>query len=422
MEKLDHYIDTLGNWGSLTAGEKKHLSKVIIHAALSRPLSIEELSKISAGLANSGKIHEWPTDISPSIDFSSTGGPGSLTTLLCPYFIASQNIFIPQFSVPSSIAGAIDTLGIIPDFNYKLSYNEMLTTLRKTRIAHTLNTDDLAPADLFLFNERKKRGAKNLPDLVIASLLAKRLSIGIRDVVLDVRVGPAGNFGNTTEAAILNCEKLIKIGKELGINCTCVLTNNSLSAIPSLGRLESLNLFWSIINNNSVDSWTEEHLRTNIRIAAIACSRVYGGVEKEHTMKIEKSLKSGEILALVENNLNNQGSSGKKIKQLLNQLEESRVISIKASKQGYLYSIDYNKISSLFARAYVRGKSDGFDSPLGIYIKKREGSRVELDEDIIALRANTDNLEDYSEEVARCFIIKDEFVPVSNETIYSVIK
>ena len=67
-------------------------------------------------------------------DIASTGGAGSLTTLLCPFLIATQGIYTPQVSVHGSIAGAIDTLGIIPGYNFELSYKEMENSLRESKI------------------------------------------------------------------------------------------------------------------------------------------------------------------------------------------------------------------------------------------------------------------------------------------------
>lgn len=424
MNQFEQAIEVLPSWKDLTEEDKVNACNKIIEISKKRDISFDNIRELAVNLAKSGSIWQWPKEINPIIDICSTGGAGSLTTLLCPYFISSQNIFSLQVSVPGSIAGAIDTLGSIPDFKFRLTHKEMESALKNSSIGFSLNTPDLAPADLFLFNLRKEQGAKELPDLAIASLLSKKVCSGVRNVIVDVRVGPTGNFGRSPAEAERNSQKFVAISKSLGIKCTCVLTNNSSAPIPRYGRLESLSLLWSLANRKPLDPWTNEHIKTCIEIAAYVISDLKHIKYEEAVQSIEEAINHGLILNKLSTNLNSQGSSIRRIEQILKIMDSQKKYMFASMSDGYITEISAHEIRDICMEVYNRNNchQNRFISPVGFSFFVREGMHVNKGDILMEIRIPPEGLSHYMDNINNIITIQSVKSPVFTERIIKVIK
>lgn len=154
----------------------------------------DDLAHLATHLARSGESLQAP-DSTHAADIPSTGGPSSLSTLLCPLYLRSMGYVVPKIGVPGRPAGGVDVLAQIPGYRADLTSLEAEKLLRETGYVHLLAADSFAPLDAHLFFLRKRLGAVNVPSLAVASLLSKKLVAGVSVVGLDVRVAPHGNFG-----------------------------------------------------------------------------------------------------------------------------------------------------------------------------------------------------------------------------------
>lgn len=423
MNKFEKSVKSLQFWNDKSQKEKEESCNNIIEIANERELTSEEIKKLALGLADTGDKWKWAHDIKPTIDIASTGGAGSLTTLLCPFLIATQGIYTPQVSVHGSIAGAIDTLGIIPGYNFELSYKEMENSLRESKIGNTLNTDGLAPADLDLFNERSKKNAKDLPDLVIASLLSKKIALNVDKVIFDIRVSPVGNFGHTQEEAEKNSKKMVLVAQSLGINCICILTNHNISTLPFYGRFESFKALWSLANGEELDAWTMEHIDTCITIAAYGVSLIKGWDIKSAEESIRLSIEDKSLLSTLKLNIIAQGSSLQSIDELIDRIKFGEKKIMKSPFEAFIEHIDLIRIRNIFSKIQrISDKKRNFTSKLGLVLKVREGTLVKKGDAIMEVRI--------SPEIAKEFTINFEDIIIfnkdapsfhSNNKIYTVI-
>jgi pyrimidine-nucleoside phosphorylase len=89
----------------------------LVDAATDGHLTDGEIAELARGLASSGA--ELPPDPC-SADLASTGGPTSLSTLLCPLFLRARGLRVPKLSVVGRPAGGVDVLQTIPGFNAAL--------------------------------------------------------------------------------------------------------------------------------------------------------------------------------------------------------------------------------------------------------------------------------------------------------------
>jgi len=421
MEKFEKSMELLSLWKRSSIECKSCFCDEILEIVQERRLSIEEVAELSVGLASSGSIWKWDEDAQPTLDICSTGGAGSLTTLLCPFLVATQGIFAPQVSVPGSIAGAIDTLAMIPNYNVELSFKGMKFALQESSVGNTINTEDLAPADLFLFERRILDNAKDVPDLVIASILSKKICSGVKNTIVDVRVSSRGNFGLSAKEAETNCDKLLKVGRRLGINCTCILTNHGISPMPHYGRLESLAVLWTMANGEVLDPWTHEHVDTCFKIAAYGVSRIkkedYDGTIKT----LEDSVHHGNLRKTLIRNIESQNGSVQNLQKLLKELKKQGRVLVQSPSTGYIRNIDYDKLHDVFSMAYKKDTySRIVDSPLGLVLKVREGESVRKGDIMCEVRVPPEGLSKYERYLSEMFVIDGSPSRFSNERIIKV--
>lgn len=420
---ISQISEFISNWRNIPEIDRQKYCEGIIQIASKRPLSIGEIGILSRALASSGRTQTTARSIKPVLDICSTGGGNSLTTLLSPYLAATQNISLLQLSVPGEIAGGIDTIGTIPEFRFRLTPNQIQEAIAKCGIAFSLNSDELAPADLYLFKKRETMGAKTLPDLIIASLLSKKLATGVEHFVVDVRVGPHGNFGHTMSEAKSNCEKIVSVAKSLRMECVCVMTNCTISPMPYFGRLENLEILNTIAGNEQLDEWTNEHLKTCVEIAALGVSIIEGSSFQGAVADIECSLEEGKLMELIKVSLLAQGSSLAKMRGAIKESNEAKTLLVKAYTPGYMIGVDYPMLRKIFRMAYNQfPQGDRFKSPIGLKLMAKEGGYMEKGSTLMRVRVSN-RFHSRLINITKDMAIVGDFMPrMDTERIYGVIK
>ena len=229
--------------------------------------SSEDLARLTEVLAASGASIGKPA--AERIDVASTGGPGSLTTLLAPLAAVACGALVSKIAVPGRPAGGIDTLGSIPGFQAELDVKYARAVLESCGYLHTMAGDRFCPLDAAFFVWRQGNGAQAIPELAIASLLSKKLAAGVGRVVLDIRVGPHGNFGPDRGAAYENANRFLEVASALGVNAACSLSGVSGIAQPYIGRGEAL-----VALNQALDGvasgWLLRHVHDCLALASLA--------------------------------------------------------------------------------------------------------------------------------------------------------
>ena len=147
MESLTTITSAITRWASLSEKAKRQVSIAVLDYFGADCEDESAIAALAKALANSGDVYRWPPEINPLGSVISTGGPSSLSTLLCPFIIATAGCYIPNLTVPGAVAGALDVLALVKDYKTSLSQDEMIQALRASRVANTLTSSEFAPAD-----------------------------------------------------------------------------------------------------------------------------------------------------------------------------------------------------------------------------------------------------------------------------------
>jgi thymidine phosphorylase len=340
------------------------------------PADPSKAAEIARVLASSGEVILAKSAF--TADVASTGGPSSLSTLLCPLFLRAAGGIVPKLSVPGRPAGGIDCLMQVDGYKVSFEIGEIEDMLATVGYVHILAGGRLAPLDSRLFRLRQQHGAQDVPTLVAGSLLSKKLAAGVRQAGLDVRVAPHGNFGITWEEARKNAMLFIDAARLLSIDAYPVLTDARYPYQPFIGRREAL-LALSHIFNSTASSWLEEHYRT-CRDLALVCT--------PHANRQSLILASRTDLRKHFNiNMLSQGASGESFDRIAERTLAQHIHVLSADRDGFVQlSLDGIRRVLVSLQKANENPDLMFPDPLGLILLRRQGEWVEEGEPLATVR------------------------------------
>lgn len=339
-----------------------------------------DVAYLAKTLAHSGTVLTY-NDGNIKADIASTGGPGSLTTILCPLFLRAFGFVVPKLGVPGRPAGGIDVLSQIPGYKYDLTNQEIKHILTDSGYAHFLASDRYAPLDAKLFEYRKKHGALAYPPIVIASILAKKIAVGVQLAGLDIRVAPHGNFGTSWSIARENAQRFCRVAALVGCQGVCFLTNNDVPPQPYIGRGESLVALYLYFEEKE-PAWLRHHVDM--------CYAMSLSLAAKMNLKVTAYPSRSELLEIFGDHLSAQGTTFAAFKQRIVQWQKEPVFELKAQEDGFLV-VDLECIRENINRFQVQAANEIilFPDPCGIILEKRPGQHVRKGEKIASIRFST---------------------------------
>lgn len=354
------------------------LSKVIVAVQRDYPDDENMAAALARSLANSGISLTQESDV--TADVASTGGPSSISTLLCPLFLRAAGATVPKLGVPGRPAGGIDCLAQIPGYRVALSGQEARDILRTGGYAHFIAQGELAPLDGRMFRLRQTLGAQAVPTLVVASLLAKKIAVGVKLAGLDVRVSPHGNFGTTWDAAKRNSQLFCRSARLLGIKAFPVLTDARHPTQPYLGRKESLVALADIFAGTT-DEWLCDHLDV-CRSLALACL-------PEHSHAAVARVEPTALRLRFAQNLRDQGADISDFDELVRMTRVEHRVVLTADRAGFCrYPLSDLRDVIVACQKTFENVSVPFPDPVGLVFSKRPGTWVKQGESVATLRAD----------------------------------
>lgn len=315
----------------------------VVAAALDRQLSAEEIAYLAKRLGQSPeRLGKLP---GPGADIASTGGPSSLSTLLCPLYLRALGTSVAKLSVPGRPAGGLDVLAQIPGYRVNLPPGVASRVLAECGYAHFAAGIEMAPLDAKLFRYRQKAGAQAVVSLAIASILAKKVAVGSDTVGLDIRVGPHGNLGRDWDSAKSSAMLFCEAARELNARAVCFLTDATVPYQRHIGRGEAL-VALSLLFEGSADSFLTRH-----DAACFAMAKSLLGAETA-----PKPLRH-QIRRIFLENVVAQGASEAEFERVVRGVRESERLPITAPGDGFL-AIDMAALRT----ALVTGQALGADA------------------------------------------------------------
>lgn len=306
----------------------------VVDRVSTSPVTDDDIAYLATAMARSGNTVSPPRP-HPAADLASTGAPTSLSTLLGPLYLRSLGCSVPKLGVPGRPAGGVDTLAQLPGYKVALTGNQIVACLEQCGYSHSLANGHIAPLDARLFRFRQRINKQNTPELVIASILSKKIATGIQTAGVDVRVAPHGNFGHSRETGRVNAQRFCRVATAVGINAVCFLTDARFPYQPFLGRGEALLALKEVFSGT-------QHSR--LRTHAQQCFVMANAIANQSHVDAE------EWSPVIERhfcaNLEAQGSSQDAFQELVDRIKRGHRFHYVARNPGFVY-VRLNRLRTL---------------------------------------------------------------------------
>ena len=314
-------------------------------AILMNDMSKEETIWLTNAMTYSGDILNWQDIVDSELvcDKHSTGGVGDKVSLILAPILAACGVYVPMISGRGlgHTGGTLDKFDAIPGYNTSPSIDIFRKVVKEVGCAIIGQTSNLAPADRKLYSIRDAVGAVESIPLITSSILSKKIASGLKNLVLDIKVGN-GSFNDTRDVAVNLANSLVSVAKVAGLQCQAILTD--------MNQVLGWNAGHSLEIRECAEYLTNE--RKNKRLEKITNELI------AHVLMMAKKINKQESYEKINQALNN-GKAAEKFNKMVYALGgpidflekynshlqfSSYVGEIKADKAGSIHSIETRKL------------------------------------------------------------------------------
>lgn len=380
--------------GELTDSEIKYL----IDGYLSGEIKDYQMSAMLMAIALNGMSHAEVfsltnymalsgdrLDLTPLgdnvVDKHSTGGVGDKTTLIISPLVATCGVKVAKMSGRGlgHTGGTIDKLESIPGFSVNMSADELIHQVNDIGLAITSQTENVALADKKIYALRDVTGTVESIPLIASSIMSKKIALGTKKLVLDVKVG-RGALMKTRKDATELAKLMIEIGKKYGIEVKCILTNMNIPLGKNIGNALEVMEAINVLKNQEEGNLKDLCVELATWMVSLGLGITY---DRAKEMVLEK-LVSGEAYNKFLELIRYQGGNIDALPKYTDGYQ------IKASNQGYLTKIDAYKLGilSMHLGAGRKSKEDTIDYGAGIVIHKKINDYINIGDVLMTIYTN----------------------------------
>ncbi|WP_230972514.1 AMP phosphorylase, partial [Archaeoglobus neptunius] len=197
------------------------LTAFVISSML-RGMDFDEIEWLTRAMIETGDRLYFEKGI--VVDKHSIGGvPGNKISLIIVPTVAAAGLLIPKTAsrAITSASGTADTMEVLASVNLSIDEIKEITE-RVGGVIAWGGATNIAPADDKIIRIEHPLSIDPRPQL-LASVMAKKGSVGAKHVIIDIPVGEGAKIEKTDTARAL-ANDFIELGRRLGLNVTAALT------------------------------------------------------------------------------------------------------------------------------------------------------------------------------------------------------
>ena len=385
----------------------------------------KETVDLTMAMTNSGDILKWDGLIENKFicDKHSTGGVGDKVSLLLAPILAACGFYVPMISGRGlgHTGGTLDKFDAIPGYNTQPTIETFKKVVKEVGCAIIGQTPNLAPADKKLYSIRDVVGTVESIPLIASSIMSKKIASGIKNLVIDIKVGN-GSFNPTEEIANNLASSLISIAKISGLKCSAVLTD--------MNQVLGFNAGHSLEIIESIEFLTKKRMNERLKnVTFKLCAEIIrmnqeNANYEESISKINKVIDSGKAAEKFEKMVSALGGSKKILSNYNTDLGQALYKEdIFSQQSGYVESIFTRQIGLLLIELGGGRKqiNDPIDYSVGFGNVLNIGDPVDNKIPLLTVYSNEKkDIEKIKENIKSCFVISKKRVESKN-SIYRTI-
>ena len=364
--------------GYLSNEIKDYQMSSLLMAIVLNDMTNEEIYSLTKYMADSGDKLDLTVLGNNVVDKHSTGGVGDKTTLIITPIVASCGVKVAKMSGRGlgHTGGTIDKLESIPGFTVNMKENEFLNQINDINAAITSQTENIAIADKKIYALRDVTGTVESIPLIASSIMSKKIALGTKKLVLDVKVGTGALIKNIEDAKRLS-KLMIDIGNHNNMEVICVLTNMDIPLGNNIGNSLEVEEAIDILKNNKRGSLKDLCIELSSHMVSLGLNITY----EEAKQKVIENLENGHAYDKFIELIRKQNGNLDSLPKSTNKYE------IKSMTEGYLVNMDAYKLGilSMSLGAGRKNKEDKLDYSAGIVIHKNINDYINKEDIIMTL-------------------------------------
>jgi len=367
--------------GYLVDEIKDYQMSSLLMAIVLNDMTNEEIYSLTKYMADSGNKLDLTSLGNNVVDKHSTGGVGDKTTLIITPIVASCGVKVAKMSGKGlgHTGGTIDKLESIKGFNVNMTEEEFINQVNTINAAITSQTENIALADKKIYALRDVTGTVESIPLIASSIMSKKIALGTKKLVLDVKVG-SGALIKTKEDAKRLSKLMIDIGKHNGMEVICILTDMDVPLGNNIGNSLEVEEAIEILQGSKLGTLRELCIELSSHMVSLGLEIPYKEARDKVLMNLENGKAYNKFLELIKTQNGN----------IQNLPKSSNKYEIKSMTEGYLVNMDAYKLGllSMSLGAGRKTKDDSLDYGAGIIIHKNINDYISKEELLMTLYTN----------------------------------
>jgi AMP phosphorylase len=343
-----------------------------VSAIYMKGLDMDETISMTKALIDGGRKFQFAKG--PIVDKHSVGGTNGRATMIIVPIVAAAGLYMPKTSSRSitSAAGTADSMEVLADVSLTMDKIKAITEKHGGVIAWG-GAVDLAPADDKIIKIEHPLSL-DPEGQVIASVLAKKASVGSKFVVIDLPVGKFVKIKDKT-IALRMAKKFVQVGKEIGMHVEAVLTNGEEPCGLAFGSAMEAKYALEVLEGKRFDNLAQKSCElAGVLFEMVGISKQGKGYDKAVDI-----LESGKALKKMKEIIKAQGGkidSSEKIPKAQYHKE------FKAGTEGIIEEINIREVTKI-----ARFAGSPSDAKAGVMLNKLAGDKVREGEVLMTLYA-----------------------------------
>lgn len=370
--------------GYLNGSVPDYQMSALLMAIVINGMNMTETLALTDIFLKSGDELNLGEKIENLVDKHSTGGIGDTTTLIIGPMCASLGMKMAKMSGRGLgiTGGTIDKLESIPGFNVNLSEEEFISQVENIGFAVVSQTKNLTPLDKVIYALRDVTGTAESIPLIASSIMSKKLALGSKNILIDVKVGKGALMKNIDDANTL-CKYLEEIGDAYNRNVRTIIGNMDAPLSYAIGNSLEVCEAMNVLNGKKCPLYD-----ACVEIVANLYDMTFSSGLEEGYKQARYVLESKKALNKFYEFVHAQGGSLRGVTVAKNK------IKITASETGEVEKIDALKVGELAATLGASKKSldDKIDYTVGIMLNVKIGDHVNTGDTLYTIYTNEENL------------------------------
>lgn len=370
--------------GYLNGSVPDYQMSALLMAIVINGMNMTETLALTDIFLKSGDELNLGKKIENLVDKHSTGGIGDTTTLIIGPMCASLGMKMAKMSGRGLgiTGGTIDKLESIPGFNVNLSEEEFISQVENIGFAVVSQTKNLTPLDKVIYALRDVTGTAESIPLIASSIMSKKLALGSKNILIDVKVGKGALMKNIDDANTL-CKYLEEIGDAYNRNVRTIIGNMDAPLSYAIGNSLEVCEAMNVLNGKKCPLYD-----ACVEIVANLYDMTFSSGLEEGYKQARYVLESKKALNKFYEFVHAQGGSLRGVSVAKNK------IKITASETGEVEKIDALKVGELAATLGASKKSldDTIDYTVGIMLNVKIGDHVNTGDTLYTIYTNEENL------------------------------